>query len=107
MKAKTAKEVLVAVKWILENVGWCKGSNARYKNGVKYCLLKAIQRPDMIGSCCINGAIQLVEANENIRFRAERLISRVLPKNNAGVIQFNDSKNTTKQDIIDVLNKAI
>lgn len=33
MKVHTVKEVLIAAKWILENVGWCQGAYFKDKEG--------------------------------------------------------------------------
>lgn len=97
MRAKTVKEVLIAIKWILENIGWCKGTWSKYLNGKPVAF-------------CLSGACNTVEPEygwliEDARQAMRDVIYDVAP--NRDIASFNDSTLTTKKDVIRMLDKAI
>jgi hypothetical protein len=58
MKAKTVKEVLIAVEWILTHKGWAQGSYYQTQNGKhRYTLTPDVQ------AFCLLGAIEAVETD--------------------------------------------
>jgi hypothetical protein len=94
MKAKTATEVLIAAKWMIENVGWIQGA---------YVRTDADRKPNAF---CLAGALQYVESESNvIREHAYALISRQTP--DGSYIKFNDSPKRTKQEVVALLDRAI
>ena len=58
-----------------------------------------------ISCCCLDGALILVEAGENIKHRAYDHLQSVIGGNT--IIGFNDKMNTTKKSVVVMLNKAI
>jgi hypothetical protein len=105
MKATTVKEGLIAVKWILENVGWSQRALFRDKQGeyMPYCELKNL------GSCCLWGAILLVETETIINHGMQDLVSSVIRDETGfgGIAYYNDKFSIKKQDVIDVVDEAI
>ena len=90
--AKNVREVLIAAKWMLENVGWHKGSFVRYKK----------HKPI---SFCLAGALENVYASERILIsQAVGVLWNIIKDN---VVHYNDSPQTTKEDILALLDKAI
>ena len=104
MKAKTAKEVLIATKWIINHIGWSKGTMYRdQKRRVLLCK-DSKQHPEKVYSCCLIGAIELVNADSPILDEAKDIIMRAT---NGSIVSWNDTKGRTKSDVRAVLNKAI
>ena len=98
-RANTAKEVLVATKWIIQNIGWCKGNFSKMENGKPVAF-------------CIQGALNVIEMSQyHLYYEAAQLIKNVLVdsgRHNTGFIAgYNDAHSTTKKDVIKVLNEAI
>lgn len=66
LKAKTVKDVLIAARWMIENVGWCQNAFAKNAKGEAMYVdfISTQQRLEVIkaATCmCANGAIRLVE----------------------------------------------
>jgi hypothetical protein len=99
MKAKTAKEVLIAAKWILKNVGWTKGSWYRDAGGIPVSGNHA-----KIASCCLDGAMDLVECTISAKMEAFLRLKSVTDGN---ILGFNDDPLTTKKMVLDKLDEAI
>lgn len=100
-KAKTVDEVLTAVEWMLENVGWSQGRSYRDAHGMP--LDSGGVDISKIGSMCLVGAINLVEVeNREILSRAARLLNTV----NHGIVVFNDYPGRTKEEVIAGIRKA-
>lgn len=105
MKAKTTKEVLKAVEWLLTNVGWCQGFNYRDTGGRSRYIDEIDQDPKMLGSMCILGAFELVEANPRQIEVARKHFKTVNYINY--VSDFNDDKKRTKEEVLAAVRKAI
>lgn len=94
MEAKNATEVLIAAKWILENVGWIKGQAVKYSNG-KY------------QGFCANSALSMVKASSGGALsRAHDLLQNEVGYP-WGIVHFNDKTSTTKKMVLDAFDKAI
>jgi hypothetical protein len=105
MKAKTPKQVLQAVEWMITNVGWTQGTNYRDKNGKAISTAFVDSHPIKIGSMCLRGALNLVETDSpNARNIAKELIYKSIPMSITG---FNDVPLRTKEQVIEAIHKAI
>jgi len=95
--ATTAREVLIATKWILENFGWTKAHFSR-KN----------HHGELV-SFCLVGAVEQVFTPENVKEKALNLIQSSIYDEGIynSIIIYNDISSTTKEDIIRVLDRAI
>jgi hypothetical protein len=96
-QATTAKEVLIAAKWILKNKGWCQNFFALTKNGEE---LDFGQCDPNLGCACITGAINMVEADKCTKAQALGLLP-------FDIIDWNDKPGRTKKQVISMLDKAI
>lgn len=99
-QVKTVKEVLIAAKWILENVGWCKGAYAKDKFGD--WLVPG--EPHEVTCACSSGAIYLVEAPRKLQESAIFLLGTIV---NSHVPTWNDLFSRTKEEVLQAFNKAI
>lgn len=96
-EAKSVKQVLVAAKWMIQNIGWCKGDFFKFKDGkeVAYCL---------------SGATGRVQTDPSLRQAANLLISQFIKEDPAftgHIPSWNDAPYRTKEQVISLLNKAI
>jgi hypothetical protein len=103
-QAITVKEVLVAARWILDNVGWCKGWYAKDAEGVRvwdYCTRSA--------ACyCLMGAVAVVETTPELRNSALDLLAVLVdPVNFASVSIWNDTLDRTKEEVLQIFDQAI
>lgn len=99
-KANSAKEVLIAARWIIDNVGWCKNTFQKYgKNS------------NVPVAFCLDGALNNVDASDSLRISAKNLVRNNLPRpfkrNYSGVWVFNDDKKTTKRKVVNFLTEVI
>lgn len=101
MKVHTVKEVLIAAKWILENIGWNQNDYYRSKSGKRFD--NHIDMSD-VASACSAGAIYLVEADVSLQ---EDTVDYLLQTIGGSVSRFNDAPSTTKEDVLAVFQKAI
>lgn len=102
-KAKSAKEVLIATKWIINHIGWSKGT--MYRDQKRQPISNGSSaHPEKVYSCCLLGAIELVNAEDNVQFQA---ISCLIHAAGGHIISWNDTKGRTKKDVRALLNKAI
>ena len=94
MKAKNATEVLIAAKWIIENVGWCQGM-----------LVKQDYRLTPVAFCPM-GAINYVETIDfKHNLEARSILDRAAGL--VGIAYFNDQPYTTKEMILNLFDQAI
>lgn len=101
MKAKTAKELLIAAKWILEHVGWCQHVSCRWPG------------PDVMGkgrgspeAYCLTGAMNVVECEPSCPWPdATMLVSILIGSDQVAV--WNDDPKRTKKQVLALLDKAI
>jgi hypothetical protein len=95
-KAKTTKQVLIAAKWILNNIGWRQGSFEKYdavsSSPVAFCLV---------------GAIQVVNADGVVRGSTKRLLTSMLGNGLYHLPSWNDTAYRTKEEVLALLDKAI
>jgi hypothetical protein len=101
MIATTTKEVLIAARWILANVGWCQGAWFRNKRGTPTI------PSNQVGSACILGALQLVEADPFARIGAKELLLKFVPNEACTLSGFNDTVGRTKKEVLTLFDRAI
>lgn len=117
MDKKAIKQILTEVKELLETHGWCKSFYATDNMGNAVML----QSPD--AACfCITGAIKRVMGMQGnvlmdyadgpatrLYYEIDDMLSYLLPDRtiHCTLIGYNDAKNTTKQDIIKLLENGI
>ena len=99
-KAKTVKEVLIATKWIIENIGWCKMVPMRDEDEHSCNVI------DYARSFCLSAAIGHVECDDQIRVEARGIAERFIGEHDS-IIDWNDRWYRTKKHVISLLNKAI
>jgi hypothetical protein len=105
MKATTPKEVLIATKYILDNVGWCQGNAWQNKEGERIRDKQdVLSGKSTLGACCLIGAISLVECDDLSRGEALRSIIEDV---NTVAVSWNDSPGRTKRQVITMLNQVI
>lgn len=106
-KAKTAKEVLVAAKWIIENVGWCQNAFAKDKNG--QTIPPRVHNAENIACVCSLGALELVQANLSIKMAAEKILLDTINQKPRSfwrsVIEWNDT--SSKEEVVKTFDEAI
>lgn len=102
--AKNATEVLIATKWILENIGWHQKPAYLDKNGMSISQPKAVA--EGISSCCLIGACHLVEADEQgLNYEAQDWLCKLITP--ASISEWNDRKGRTKEQVLSLLTCAI
>jgi hypothetical protein len=97
-KANSVKEVLIAAKYLLENIGWCQGHFSLHQDGkpVSFCML---------------GAINAVEVWDiELTWEAKILLSQTIFKNISDsqmLSDWNDKPARKKRDVIKLFDKSI
>jgi len=93
--ARTVREVLVAARWILENVGWTKGVYARNSRG------QSTLAQDAGAQCfCGMGATYAVlKQNMDLGIQARALLG--------DMVAFNDAPSTTLPMVLARFDEAI
>jgi hypothetical protein len=114
-KAATIKEVLIAARWILDNIGWCQGSYTKTKSGKPSVLTPITLHSDNIGdisdisAACLRGAVWLVETKNHllsdetfdfIQFKIENKYAQ-------SMTSWNDDPKRTKNQVLSLLDKII
>jgi hypothetical protein len=106
MKATTAKEVLIATKWILTHYDWCQlhweidvdgdctSNPTEYTSGKR-----------RLKSCCLSGAIGLVEADWATKYDALGAIDKAI--GGTYVSTWNDQAGRTKEQVLALLDTLI
>lgn len=114
MQAESAKEVLIAAKWILENVGWCQGAFYRDADGKRIDNPVGENRVDTICQACSLGAIHLVKVDDpQHRWDAMDLLQRAIDEKTGeselivDIAGFNDVICQRKEDVVDIFSIAI
>ena len=109
MKATTVKEVLVAARWILTHYGWCQGSLWKDQDDVNIYSTSYISSGEAkLGCCCLSGALLLVDTdNEQVRSKAYNLLVNNIDTDKDFIPYWNDQLHRTKQQVINLLNRAI
>lgn len=119
--AKTIKEALIATKWILENIGWCKVSYWQDKNGKTILTSQMSCEKGHVAKCCLSGAMRLVNASgrdglweTSLHVQTESFLFDTLKKIRPGskhmywsLPGFNDHGLTKFKDVIALLDAAI
>lgn len=113
MQAKSVKEVLTAAHWILVHLGWTKGVYFRDKKGASMlCVFtdkvdhqrRSPEHPDQLASCCMVGAIELVETTPRLRHETIAFLS---PRMSPNIGPWNDTPERTKKEVLTTLGLAI
>lgn len=107
MKAKTVKEVLIATRYII-NSGWCQGTYYQDENN-NYVGIDIDNKEaalPMIKSCCLSGALHLVEVpKNNLAFgKAYNLVIKAVGDS---IARWNDGPTRTKEQVLNLLDKLI
>jgi hypothetical protein len=108
MKATTVKEVLIATRWIIDNVGWCQYRSFQLEGGNSLdaywmSIEEVLERG--VAACCLGGSIRLVEVADNALIDEARIcIEEAL---NGYVASWNDQPGRTKQEVLDLLDRVI
>lgn len=111
-QAKNSTEVLKAVKWILTNIGWTKGNNYLDTLGkpLDHTGLLSEDLYPKVGSVCLNGALNLVEADNATKEISRTLllseIDRTTNNHYETITSFND-RSYSKEDVLALLDRAI
>lgn len=103
-QAGTVKEVLQAVEWILNNVGWSQGYSFRDREG--YMMFPVFEEHyPAIGSVSLGGAFKLVETEPKLKTDA---INHFVNSNSLyGLVHFNDAMGRTKEEVLEAVGNAI
>jgi hypothetical protein len=96
-----AIELLQQAKVRIER-GWTQGWFARDSNGSRVEI-----GSDRATCFCISGAIYNKGTDILELVKARYFLSRVLPRRFDNIVEFNDNESTTKEDVINLLDKAI
>jgi hypothetical protein len=109
VKAKTVKEVLVAMEWIIDHVGWTRGVMYRRKDGGHCSSSKeALDNAQNLDGVCLVGANNLVETEDNgyvLKREANNHLRNSI--NITSLITFNDRFALNKQEVLEAIRKAI
>jgi hypothetical protein len=103
-KATTVKEVLLATRWIIDNVEWCQKVSYITNDGlptddVSVALDHGVQ------ACCLAGASNLVDTDWDIGWPARDLIRSAC--GTKVISLWNDKPGRTKQEVLDLLDGII
>ena|ERR1700722_11483871 len=100
MKKLTVKDILIEGKSRLENVGWCQGHDVIFKYNS--------DPPEIIGYCA-NGCINMINVDSKLLIKARNIISQIIfiAHNCDGIALWNDEKQRTKEEVLDVFDRAI
>lgn len=102
-QAKNSTEVLQAMHWIIDQIGWCKGAKFRDKLGHR--MITPFSERKSLDSVCLSGAYCLVEGNQDVKEGAwARLHKRLEP---AAPVDWNDDAERTKQNVLQLLKDEI
>ncbi len=97
----TAIELLKQARIKIER-GWTKGWFARDENGLR------VHTDDPRASCfCLSGAMYIKVCSSAELLRARILLKSVLPDGFSNIVQFNDNCNTTKENVLNLIDRAI
>src|SRR5215472_16812630 len=100
--AKSTKEVLVAAKWMLENVGWTQRKFARNKMG-NSC---ALDDYEQVACYCAAGAIFAVKSESEIFINQARIALRGA-MDAGSLVTWNDEPGRTREQVLEAFQKAI
>lgn len=107
-KARTVKQALDAIAWMLQHVGWCQG--VAYRNQFGTSIDQEDINKDNLPTCmCIAGAWGLVEyANPSIKNKTLSSLNQAALEmaNVYSVIRFNDGSNRTLADMLEMIEIA-
>jgi hypothetical protein len=109
MKATTPKEVLIATKWILTNFDWCQGSWYKAADDKAISSRDILEGRVQLNSCCLDGALSLVDCDVSAAWsKANDLLEQDEAVHGMdGLVHWNDTKGRTKEQVINLLNRAI
>lgn len=103
-KAKTAKEILIASRWLLVNHGWCRF--------YQHAIVKAMGHDKH--SFCALGALLIVEKKFSYYEAYDKLVDALpsdynflLSDRGAHLAEWNDDYRRTKEQVIKLFDRAI
>jgi hypothetical protein len=106
-QATTVKEVLIAARWIIDNIGWCQGRYAKTSDG------KGVDdfRRNKGDAYCSLGAIKVVEKSNSdmLEYQASCAFQQVISRDLGSdvIVNWNDDLHMTKQRVLEVFDQAI
>lgn len=103
MKATTPKQVLIAIKWILQHYDWCQNHFYSSNKGEDASRFSILEGTETLKCCCLDGAYSLVEADDDAANKAYALMRKAT----GGVVYWNDVQGRTKKQVIAMLNRLI
>lgn len=102
-RARTPREVLIAARWIIANVGWTQGANATDVHG------RGVPIDSKLAArFCSLGAIDVTEVEYSIvsKEKTKDLLRQfLLPYSD--IVSFNDTPGRTKAEVLAVFDLAI
>lgn len=105
-KAKTVKEVLIAGRWILENVGWCQQSYYKTKAGDERFNIEEATLYGDVGCACAIGSIYLVDVSDpNLHGKAVAALEKIADVSN--LANWNDAPGRTRKEVVKLFSKGI
>lgn len=108
--ATSTKEVLVAARWILDNVGWCQGHSMVDAAGNP---LDTYQGADMkkAVALCSAGAVNVVNVGVKWNLISDAIYALSVAGSPQGqhtsIVQWNDAPGRTKKEVLDLFDSAI
>jgi hypothetical protein len=103
-QAKTIKEVLIATEYILNHLGWVQFNFYLNDKNENVSFSESHDHLSEISSCCLSGAMRLVETDVELHLQARRHLHNIIHEN---VIAFNDKHGRTKQEVLELVRKGI
>lgn len=101
----SAKQILIDAKTLLETQGWTQKAYARDKDGNTTPAIPGLGEPVCF---CSVGALLHAGGNADLALDiASDCLRDVLPGRDFSIIDFNDTPGRTKQEVLDVFQKAI
>jgi hypothetical protein len=96
--AKTVKEVLIAAKWMLENVGWCQKTFRKYSTSGE---------SPSCAFCSFGAIINVNYGSPGLIDKALAVLSKSIDTASGSITIWNDDPKRTKSQVLAVFDKAI
>lgn len=102
--ATSVKEVLVAARWIVENIGWCQRAAMIDKKGKRLNVLSGLNKE--ADAFCMAGAVNVVNTGNDFSLVADSF--KLLNKEADGnFITWNDTLGRTKEEVLALFDRVI
>lgn len=94
-KSKTVEEVLIAAKWLLQNVGWVQNLSIKFDH-----------KSGKVIGVCAGEALFAVEAESEI-ISNEAILRLGEAIGMRDIVAYNDDPSTTKEEVLAAFDRAI